>query len=66
MEKVESGVRLSQQQQLWIAFIYTLLEQGKSLIVLTEPPVQVCKRAGRTLNLVGAPAFMRGKEPKPH
>ena len=43
MEKVESGVRLNQQQQEWIAFIYTLLEQGKSFIVLAEPPVQVCE-----------------------
>ena len=43
MEKVESGVRLNQEQQSRIAFIYTSLEQGKSLISLTEPPMQVCK-----------------------
>ena len=47
MEKVESGVGLSQQQQEWIAFIDTLLKQGKSLIVLTELPVQVCKLESR-------------------
>jgi hypothetical protein len=43
MEKVESGVRLSQEQQEWIAFIDTSLDQGESLIVLTELSVQVCK-----------------------
>src|ERR1700761_3886013 len=43
MKKVESGVRLCQEQQLWIALVDTALEQGKSLIALAEPPVQVCK-----------------------
>ena len=47
MKKVEGGIRLSQEQQSWIAFIYTLLKQGKRLIVLAELPVQVCKRESR-------------------